>query len=80
MLQESVHSISIRIWNTVYLSQAIERVKKIGKYQEELLSHISPLGWKQITALIQACRKETSHERVINMKFLLTEKYDDRNL
>nr|WP_255668416.1 Tn3 family transposase [Brevibacillus daliensis] len=36
----------ISIWNTVYLSQAIEHFKDMGKYQEELLPHISPLGWE----------------------------------
>ncbi len=42
---------AISIWNTVYLSQAIEHFKNIGKYQEELLPHISPLGWKHINFL-----------------------------
>lgn len=39
---------SYSIWNTVYLSQAIEHLKATGKYQEELLPHISPLGWEHI--------------------------------
>lgn len=43
--------INISIWNTVYLSQAIEHMKKIGKHQEELLPHISPLGWEHINFL-----------------------------
>ncbi len=33
----------ISIWNTVYLSQAIEHLKTIGKFKEELLPHI-PFG------------------------------------
>lgn len=41
----------ISIWNTVYLSQAIEHMKKIGKHREELLPHISPLGWEHINFL-----------------------------
>lgn len=31
---------AISIWNTVYLSQAIEHFKTTGKYQEKLLPHI----------------------------------------
>jgi TnpA family transposase len=42
---------AISIWNTVYLSQAIDHFKTKGKYQEELLSHISPLGWEHINFL-----------------------------
>ena len=42
---------AISIWNTVYLSQAIEHFKTTGKYQEELLPHISPLGWEHINFL-----------------------------
>lgn len=42
---------AISIWNTVYLSQAIEHMKKIGKHREELLPHISPLGWEHINFL-----------------------------
>ncbi|EFU39332.1 transposase [Paenibacillus vortex V453] len=36
---------AISVWNTVYLQQATEHRKKQGKLQEELLNHISPLGW-----------------------------------
>jgi len=42
---------AISIWNTVYLSKAIDHFKANGKYQEELLSHISPLGWEHINFL-----------------------------
>ncbi|OIJ09409.1 DDE transposase [Anaerobacillus arseniciselenatis] len=42
---------AISIWNTVYLSQAIEHLKTTGKYKEELLPHISPLGWEHINFL-----------------------------
>ncbi|PEA06341.1 Tn3 family transposase, partial [Bacillus cereus] len=42
---------AISIWNTVYLPQAIEHMKKIGKHREELLPHISPLGWEHINFL-----------------------------
>lgn len=42
---------AISIWNTVYLTQAIEHLKTTGKYKEELLPHISPLGWEHINFL-----------------------------
>lgn len=35
----------------MYLSQAIEHMKTKGKYHEELLPHISPLGWETKTFL-----------------------------
>lgn len=42
---------SISVWNTVYLQQATEHHKKQGKHQEELLNHISPLGWEHVNFL-----------------------------
>ncbi|EOO11167.1 Tn3 family transposase [Bacillus cereus] len=42
---------AINIWNTVYLTQAIEYRKKKSGFQEELLQHISPLGWEHINFL-----------------------------
>ncbi|WP_223070438.1 Tn3 family transposase [Paenibacillus caui] len=42
---------AISVWNTVYLQQASEHRKKQGKLQEELLNHISPLGWEHINFL-----------------------------
>lgn len=42
---------AISVWNTVYLTQAIEHSKTTGKYREELLPHISPLGWEHINFL-----------------------------
>lgn len=42
---------AISVWNTVYLQQATEHRKKQGKLQEELLNHISPLGWEHINFL-----------------------------
>jgi hypothetical protein len=38
---------AISVWNTLYP----EHRKKKGKLQEELLSHISPLGWEHINFL-----------------------------
>lgn len=43
---------AISVWNTVYLQQATEHLKKKqGKLQEELLNHISPLGWGHVNFL-----------------------------
>lgn len=44
---------AISIWNTVYLSRAIEHMMEVGKHQESLLAHISPLGWAHINFLGQ---------------------------
>ncbi len=41
----------ISVWNTVYLSEAINVLKKKEKFDEELLKHISPLGWEHINFL-----------------------------
>ena len=42
---------AISVWNTVYLSKAVEFRKEKGRFQEELLHHISPLGWEHINFL-----------------------------
>ncbi|OJW67409.1 MAG: hypothetical protein BGO68_00070 [Candidatus Amoebophilus sp. 36-38] len=40
---------AIILWNTVYLEQAIQFLKDQGQtIDENLLSHISPLGWEHI--------------------------------
>lgn len=53
---------AISIWNTVYLTQAIEHSKTTGKYREELLPHISPLGWEHINFLGEySFKAETSN-------------------
>lgn len=40
---------AIILWNTVYLEKAINALKKNGKIiDEDLLQHISPLGWEHI--------------------------------
>ncbi len=36
------------MWNTVYLSSAINVLKKKEKFEEELLKHIYQLGWEHI--------------------------------
>lgn len=40
---------AIILWNTVYLAEAVERLKQQGiVINEELLKHLSPLGWEHI--------------------------------
>lgn len=42
---------AIIIWNTVYLSKAVEMLRSAHGFNEELLKHISPLGWEHINFL-----------------------------
>jgi TnpA family transposase len=42
---------AISVWNTVYLSEVTQEFKKNNILKEELLSHISPLGWEHINFL-----------------------------
>jgi len=42
---------AISVWNTVYLAKATEFRKDKGDFKEELLNHISPLGWEHINFL-----------------------------
>ncbi|WAH38648.1 transposase [Alicyclobacillus dauci] len=42
---------AISVWNTVYLTKATEFKRAQGGFQEELLNHISPLGWEHINFL-----------------------------
>ncbi|HVJ48984.1 Tn3 family transposase [Desulfitobacterium sp.] len=42
---------AISVWNTVYLTKAIELNKGKENFNEELLEHISPLGWEHINFL-----------------------------
>jgi hypothetical protein len=40
---------AITLWNTVYLDRAIQSLRDSGQpIDEELLPHISPLGWEHI--------------------------------
>lgn len=42
---------AISVWNTVYLSEATKEFKNRNNLSEELLPHISPLGWEHINFL-----------------------------
>jgi len=40
---------AIILWNTVYLSRAVEQLRAEGYYiADDLLSHVAPLGWEHI--------------------------------
>jgi TnpA family transposase len=41
---------AIILWNTVYLSRAVEELRSSGeRLPNELLAHIAPLGWEHIS-------------------------------
>jgi len=42
---------AISVWNTLYLTKAKEFKAKKGVFNEELLNHVSPLGWEHINFL-----------------------------
>ena len=43
---------AISVWNTVYMQRAIDHLKAAGNnFDENLLKHISPLGWEHINFL-----------------------------
>lgn len=42
---------AISVWNTVYLTRATEFMRDNMQLNEELLKHISPLGWEHINFL-----------------------------
>jgi len=42
---------AISVWNTVYLQKAIDYLKSENDFDENLLKHISPLGWEHINFL-----------------------------
>ncbi|MDP4087281.1 MAG: Tn3 family transposase [Bacillota bacterium] len=42
---------AISIWNTLHLTKAVEYQKRAGSFNEDLLHHISPLGWEHINLL-----------------------------
>ena len=42
---------AISVWNTVYLTEATKLLKEKGNLREDLLKHVSPLGWEHINFL-----------------------------
>lgn len=53
---------AISVWNTIYLTEALEHQKSQGHFKKELLPHISPLSWEHINFLGEYhFRSESSH-------------------
>ncbi|WP_096203138.1 Tn3 family transposase [Bacillus sp. FJAT-45350] len=42
---------AISIWNTLHLTKVVEYQKQTGSFNEDLLHHMSPLGWEHINLL-----------------------------
>ena len=42
---------AISVWNTVYLTEATKVMKEKGILQDQMIKHISPLGWEHINFL-----------------------------
>lgn len=42
---------AITVWNTLHLTKAIEHQKGLAGFNEDLLHHMSPLGWEHINLL-----------------------------
>ncbi|GIN93626.1 hypothetical protein J22TS1_46770 [Siminovitchia terrae] len=42
---------AISIWNTLHLTKAVEYEKRTSSFKEDLLHHMSPLGWEHINLL-----------------------------
>ncbi|EJV88829.1 transposase for transposon [Bacillus cereus HuA2-9] len=42
---------AISIWNTLLLTKAVKYQRRIGSFNEDLLHHMSSLGWEHINLL-----------------------------
>ncbi|GAJ99795.1 mobile element protein [Geomicrobium sp. JCM 19055] len=51
---------AISLWNTVYLTEATNQLKKNGALDEDLLAHVSPLAWEHINFLGEYTFKSNS--------------------
>lgn len=58
---------AISIWNTLHLTKAVEYQKRSGRFNEELLHHMSPLGWEHINLLGEY---HFNLEKVVSLDFL----------
>lgn len=67
---------AISVWNTVYLAKATGLQKNKGDFKEELLTHISPLGWEHINFLGEY---KFDIKQTTTLKSLRPLKYDDQN-
>jgi len=60
---------AIAAWNAVYLSQAVEELKKRGEtVPEEYLPHITPLGWEHINLIGQYSFTHQSARSLDNLR------------
>lgn len=60
---------AIATWNAVYLSQAVEELKKRGEVvPEEYLPHITPLGWEHINLIGQYSFTHQSARSLDNLR------------
>jgi hypothetical protein len=60
---------AIAAWNAVYLSQAVEELKKRGEaVPEEYLPHITPLGWECINLIGQYSFTHQSARSLDNLR------------
>jgi flagellar motor protein MotB len=60
---------AIATWNAVYLSQAVEELKKRGEVvPEEHLPHITPLGWEHINLIGQYSFSHQSARSLNNLR------------
>lgn len=60
---------TIATWNAVYLSQAVEELKKRGEaVPEEYLPHITPPGWEPINLIGQYSFAHQSARSLDNLR------------
>lgn len=60
---------AIAAWNAVYLSQAVEELKKRGEtVPEEYFPHITPLGWEHINLIGQYSFTHQSARSLDNLR------------
>lgn len=58
---------AVCVWNTVYLSKAVEELRETGDLDETLLQHTSPLGWEHINFLGEYFFDETKITDIHNL-------------
>jgi TnpA family transposase len=69
---------AIAAWNAVYLSQAVEELKKRGEtVPEEYLPHITPLGWEHINLIGQYSFTHQSARSLDNLRPLRLPEQED---
>jgi Tn3 transposase DDE domain len=53
---------AIILWNTRYLDRAIDALRAVEEVPEELLAHLSPLGWEHVWTGAPGDRREVGGE------------------